>query len=187
MKLLTLSSLLLPAALFGGCAALPGDPYAYGDSGYYAPQVASNGAPAYYDTPGYYETPGYYPAPAYYDPPVVYGPSLGFSVYGGSRGGGDWNRGRIANGGYAQDRFASRSPGWQGNASRAAERPEARLSRGAPVQAQVARAVVPQATRAAMPQPSRAIAPQQMSRGAGAQQNHSWRGNDQGRRGHDRG
>jgi hypothetical protein len=105
MKLITITPMLLSAALFGGCAALPAGSDGYASSTYYA-------ASGDYSSPGSYASPTYYDAPAYYAPPlpyaprVYYGPSFGVSSYGASRGG-QWNRDRAGSSGrFQQNRVA---------------------------------------------------------------------------------
>lgn len=103
MKLLTITSVLLPA-LFGGCAALPAGSDGYAASPYYAPRAFAapdgyQGSPYYasappdYAVPAYYATSTSYGAPAYYDPPLYYAPSLALSASRNPHGGaGQQNR-----------------------------------------------------------------------------------------------
>src|SRR5256885_10310778 len=100
MKLVTITSVLLSTAFFGGCAALPAGSDGYAGSPYYT-------ASADYGSPAYYAAPTYYDPPPYYAPSVYYGSSFGVSAYGVSRGG-EWNRDRIASSGRLQENRASR-------------------------------------------------------------------------------
>jgi hypothetical protein len=171
MKLITITPMLLSAALFGGCAALPAGSDGYASSAYYAVS-GDYTSPGYYPSPTYYDPPAYYAPPVSYAPPVYYAPSFGVSSYAASRGG-EWNRDRAGSSGRFQQNRASyaapsqvapsreassqavraqNNPAWRGGRSQAATSQvrvqDNRAWRGVVPQAAASQAPIAQVNRA---------------------------------------
>ena len=170
MKLIMITPMLLTAALFGGCAALPPGSDGYASSAYHAAS-GDYSSPGYYASQTYYDPPAYYAPPVSYVPPVYYAPSFGVS-YRVSRGG-EWNRDRAGSSGRLQQNRASyaapsqvvplheassqasqahSNPAWRGGAPQAATSQvrvqDNRASRGVIPQAAAPQAPVGQVNRA---------------------------------------